>query len=589
MTTPSRRTITHLALLTLASLATYFVGLTDLGVANTQEMMRLTAAREMQACADLIVPTRFGEPYIAKPPVMYWSMIAIAELRGTRVGLFELRCTVALGGLLGVLVTYLCGRALLRDPEAPDEGVRAAWWGALGLASGVLYVRSSRMGELDILLIPGVVGAITCIALAWRHHLEHGRTKWNLVLVAALCSALAALTKGPVPTAVIGVGAYGAILADAAIRPMANSRVRAPWVGAAIGAFALSAISTPQVDSLEGALGVALFALVGGALGWGVARLTEPARARRALGALARTHPIIVLGAGFAALLWWLGAVEARVDPETLARLRAAEVDDNLRLLVPESPVNNLSFFAYGVGAASVACLIALFWIARDKPRLTTGRIVLLAWVLLGLVVFSTMGKGVARYLTPLWPATALLGGWWLVCAQRDIPRTLAGAHAWRVVPALIITLSFAINAWWYADGRGRFHPERSARALTSAMLDELDVDPRRVGAFGFVSQGLSDAFGLATHEGVRIAYWDLEASASASGRVGALDDLLDRLSNEPDGTRYWLLAARTRRLTERLDERGVRYDLLDTDALPLWVHPSSDDPVRVVVLRPRP
>ncbi|GAB4552810.1 MAG: hypothetical protein Tsb0013_15190 [Phycisphaerales bacterium] len=595
----TRRTITHLAILFVACALCYFVGLTDHGVTNTQEATRLTAAREMQARADWILPTRQGDPYIAKPPVMYWIMIASAELRGARVDLFDVRFTVALGGLLGVFATYFAGRVLLRDPYQPALAPRAAFYGALGLAGGILYARSSRIGELDILMVPTVVTAMACIGAAWRSHVEHRKTLWWAVIVATLCSMIAALTKGPIPTAVIALGGFGAIVMESVFCDLPRSKIhtRIAQILAPLAAAATLFITLPQVENVKGVFGVAVHALVAGCLAWGLVRATEPARAKRWLSAFARTHPVVIVGAGFGALWWWIASYRVvairEIGEQRMRELEQYEVQDNLRLLVPESPINNLEFLSYGLGAASIACLIALFWLARDKPRMTTGRWLCVGWLLLGLVLFSTMGKGVARYLTPLWPTVALLGGWWFACALRDIPRTAPGVRTWKVAAAGVLGISILANAWWYADGRDRFNADRSPRDFVRAMLEDDAIDPLRVGTFGFETPALDFYLGLDTHTGQQADYWAQDSKED--WRATPIERLFERLRDEPGAPPYHLIALDDTDDANRkfgdvramLDASGLAWSQTPVDGFPLWTRPPGSTPVTLITIMP--
>lgn len=591
MTSFHRRSVViDCVLLTLLCLVAYGFGLTDHGLTNTQESTRLTAALEMQQRGDLVTPTLRGEPYIAKPPVMYWGMMAIASVRDAEVGVFELRAVVAIGGWLGVLATYFVGRVLLRDDSEGNVGEHAAFWGSAALAVGVLYVRSSRIGELDILMVPSVVVAMLGVFWAWRSHVEHRRTSWPAVALAVLASMIAALTKGPVPTAVIFAGAYGAMLARAASIPIGS----AAWgvatrLGVAAGAVAVVAVAATNVESVEGSFGLVVFAIVGGVLGGAAVALIHPVRMRVWLGAFGRTHPWLVLGAGFAAVWAWLERVERDVGAERLAALKEFEIKDNLRLLVAESPINNLEFFAYGLGPASVACIIALYWIARDRPPLTRGKLIVLTWVLLGLVVFSTMGKGVARYLTPLWPATALLGGWWFVSAMRDFPRTLAGERAWRVVGALVITGAAVGQAWWYGHARDEFYAGRSPRDFIAEMRGRPAFDRDRVGTWGFETPAVDYYLGYPTWEDRHADFWVMDRAQDRGATP--VEVLIERMRAETEP--YFLLAladtrAANRKLGDiraRLREEGVPFRTTSVDAE--WTRPPDGTPLELLILNP--
>ena len=220
-----RSYVVDLTLLTLLCLIAYFPGLNIYGPANWQEAQRAIVAQDMQRLDSWLIPTVNGRPYLAKPPLMYWCTLALAQIRGATVGLVDVRLTVAIAGLLGVLGTYLCARVILDDQSpfpllaptrrrlATDAWARsAAFWSALLLAGGVLYFRSSRIGELDILLVPACVLSIGAIVHAWRTGRMHGRTHWPAIALAALGAMAAAMTKGPPGLLAIVLGGYGGVL-----------------------------------------------------------------------------------------------------------------------------------------------------------------------------------------------------------------------------------------------------------------------------------------------------------------------------------------------------------------------------------------
>lgn len=597
---PAARTrlVVHLVALLVVSIGAYCFGLTDHGLTNTQESLRLIAAREMQASGEWIVPTRLGEPYVAKPPLMYWLMIGLAEFRGEQVGLFELRAVVAMGGVLGVLATYLAGLLLMRQPpdsERADHAQDIAFWAALGLAGGVLYTRSSRIGELDILMVPAVTLAMALSARAWVLGTDHRRVWWTGIVGAAVCTVLAALTKGPIPIALIAVGVCGAAIVEAVRMP---APVRPGWRTAARIVASLAAVSTAFVSAQRVTgpsdwLGVGVFAVAAWAVGFGLVRACEPARFTRWSRSLWWTQPWIVLGAGAGALWWWLWAVQQRVGAETLDRLKADEVRENLNILLPQSPVRNLEFMAYGVGAASVAALAAIAWIVRDKPTITRSRLVVLAWMIGGLVLFSAFGKGVARYLTPLWPAIALVGAWWFVAAMWT-GLNPARARRWELVAAVVLGASIVGQAWWYGEGRDRFASERSPRDFARALLDEAHADPSRVGTYGFSTPALDLYHNLPTHDRVGVPFWTNGQARDAWARP--VRRLAGRLKAEgPTAPPYWLLAKEpTESVVQQQGDiravlalEGVPFTELPAEALPAWTRAPDHTPVRVLVLYP--
>jgi 4-amino-4-deoxy-L-arabinose transferase-like glycosyltransferase len=483
-------------LLALAALCalTYFFGLTTHGLTNWQEAQRALVARDMHARGEWLVPTINGRPYLAKPPMFYWTQLAIAKLRGGEPAEFDLRLTVALAGLAGVIATYFVARRLFRHGESPtirspdvDESSSraAALWSALFLATGILYVRSSRIGELDILLVPFVVIAVGGIAAAWRSHLERRRAALVPLVIATLAATGAVMTKGPPGFAVIAFAGYGGIALHYAFEPEPASRAKggAPAIGVALIGIAGAAVAiwrSPRIADVPGAL---LMGLLCAALAAAFLRLVEPGRLTACLRAYARTHPIAVLGIPLLFLWLWGRALAARIGADAAMALAAEEAGDNLRLFAAAAPLKNIEALSYGVGLGSLAAIGAVAWLAWARPRLRPQWFILLAWVGLGLAIFSLAGKGVARYLTPLWPGVAMLGGFFIATRLRDS----RNPGLQRLALAAGVILLGVVQGWWYAGGREQFYPERSPRAFMGELLSQsIEVDPAHLATFEF-------------------------------------------------------------------------------------------------------
>jgi 4-amino-4-deoxy-L-arabinose transferase-like glycosyltransferase len=140
--------------------------------------------REMLSRGEWVVPYLQGEPYLDKPPLLYWLVMGSYRVFGVHDWAARLIPALAVHGC--VLLTYLLGRRSL--------GERAAFWGALalGLAPGFLSV--GRLLVLDGLLALWV----TLSSFAAFEALRGQRLRWGWWLVAAGASALGILTKGPV-------------------------------------------------------------------------------------------------------------------------------------------------------------------------------------------------------------------------------------------------------------------------------------------------------------------------------------------------------------------------------------------------------
>ncbi len=140
--------------------------------------------REMLLRGEWVVPYLQGEPYLDKPPLLYWLVGSSYRLFGVHV--WAARLVPALAVHLCLLAVYFLGRR--------SVGERAAFVGALllGLTPGFL-----GMGRL--LLLDGLLTLWTTLALLTAFEAVRGpRLRWGWWLAAAAASGLGVLTKGPI-------------------------------------------------------------------------------------------------------------------------------------------------------------------------------------------------------------------------------------------------------------------------------------------------------------------------------------------------------------------------------------------------------
>src|SRR5260370_38278451 len=97
--------------------------------------------REMLARGAWMVSYLRGEPYLDKPPLMYWLVMASYRLFGEHDWSARLIPALAIQGC--ILVTYLLGRRTL--------GERAAFWGAFALCLAPGFVTVWRLLVLAVL------------------------------------------------------------------------------------------------------------------------------------------------------------------------------------------------------------------------------------------------------------------------------------------------------------------------------------------------------------------------------------------------------------------------------------------------------
>jgi hypothetical protein len=140
--------------------------------------------REMFQRGEWIVPYLQSEPYLDKPPLLYWLIEASYAVFGVKVWAARLVPALAVHGC--VLLVYLFGRR--------SVGERAAFWGALGLTLAPGWVSMGRLLLMDSLLT-----LWTTLALFSAFEAVRGeRLRWRWWLLASFACGLGVLTKGPV-------------------------------------------------------------------------------------------------------------------------------------------------------------------------------------------------------------------------------------------------------------------------------------------------------------------------------------------------------------------------------------------------------
>jgi 4-amino-4-deoxy-L-arabinose transferase-like glycosyltransferase len=145
--------------------------------------------REMLERGDWVVPHLQGQPYLDKPPLLYWLVMLSYSVFGVSEAPARLIPALAVHGT--ILLTYLLGRRIL--------GERSAFWGSLFLAVSPGFVGMGRILLLDGLLTFWITLALFATFEAVRG--ERFRVGWWYV--AAVAAGFGVLTKGPIPLLLI--------------------------------------------------------------------------------------------------------------------------------------------------------------------------------------------------------------------------------------------------------------------------------------------------------------------------------------------------------------------------------------------------
>jgi len=141
--------------------------------------------REMLARGDWVVPHLQGQPYLDKPPLLYWLVMLSYSVGGVSEAAARLVPALAVHGT--ILVVYWLGRRSL--------GERSAFWGALLLTVAPGFVGMARILTMDGLLTLWV----TLTLFATFEAIRGDRFRAGWWYLAAAAAGLGVLTKGPIP------------------------------------------------------------------------------------------------------------------------------------------------------------------------------------------------------------------------------------------------------------------------------------------------------------------------------------------------------------------------------------------------------
>jgi 4-amino-4-deoxy-L-arabinose transferase-like glycosyltransferase len=140
--------------------------------------------REMLARGEWVVPYLQGEPYLDKPPLLYWLVMGSYSVFGVHEWAARLVPALAVHGC--ILLVYGLGRRRL--------GERAALWGAVLLCLAPGFTSIGRL-----LVIDGLLAWWVCLSLlAGFEALRRSRLHRGWWLLSAGACGLGVLTKGPV-------------------------------------------------------------------------------------------------------------------------------------------------------------------------------------------------------------------------------------------------------------------------------------------------------------------------------------------------------------------------------------------------------
>ena len=173
---------TKILLILAIAYALFIHGIGDTSLWDPDEPRQAIMAREMMERGDYIHPYLNGKPYLEKPPLYPWMIIAASKIQG-KLNEFSSRLPAALSATCLMVIVYFLGRSLV-DPVG---GLLSA----LVLATSLQFFHVSREAVMDMTFALFIGLSIFLNYVALR---KDG--KW-LFFFSFLPSTLAILAKGP--------------------------------------------------------------------------------------------------------------------------------------------------------------------------------------------------------------------------------------------------------------------------------------------------------------------------------------------------------------------------------------------------------
>jgi len=430
MNTPLR----ELAAIVFVAALVFFTNLGGPRLWDRDEPRNAGCAAEMLARGDWVVPVFNGELRAHKPVLLYWLMISAYAVLG--VTEFAARFWSAALGVGTVVIVWMIGRRLV--------GEAAAGWSAVVLATTLMFTVAARAATPDSLLIfcctlamlVYVCGTFRAPAVGLQYaaavpRIPGGYFPTSLPVAAAMYAVmgLAVLAKGPVglvlPTAVIGMFLLIMRLPEPVER--STEAAGSPWRRRVVACL----------------------------------RPLAPGHFLRTCWSM---RPVTALLASLAVALPWYVWVGMRTEGQWLSgfllehnvgrALRPMEGHSGPVLYYPVAVL--IGFFPWSILA--VPLVLAVARAVRRRDPASAGLVLAVCWVGVYVGLFSLARTKLPSYVTPCYPALALLTGWLLdgwSSGLRPIARVwsrLALATLMVVGLAMLIALPLAARLFLPGD-----------------------------------------------------------------------------------------------------------------------------------------
>ena len=166
----------RLYLLLAVSAVLFSAGIRQYDLWSPDEPRFAQAAREMIQRGDYLAPHVNAQPYMEKPPLLFWLMALCSAPFGD-VNEFGARMPSVAAGVATVGLTYLLALRVLKD-------TRLALWAAIILMTNLRFWWQARFGQIDMLLTACMTAGLYAL---WRFDEERDR-RWLFLLYGAVAA-----------------------------------------------------------------------------------------------------------------------------------------------------------------------------------------------------------------------------------------------------------------------------------------------------------------------------------------------------------------------------------------------------------------
>ncbi len=379
-----KQTLAQLSLIVIIAATVMFTNLGAVRLWDRDEPRNAGCALEMMSRGDLVVPIFNDEIRPQKPVLLYWLMISAYQTFG--VNEFAARFWSAILAVGTVLATYVIGRRLMN--------AQVALFAAIILATSMMFVVAGRAATPDSLLI-----FCNCMAMMFyvigtfapkknpaqatqlRCEANYFPQNWKYIIAVYAMMGLGVLAKGPVavvlPCAIIGMS-----MLIQRLPPLDNEH----WDSR--GWFVRFAVA--------------------------IARPFHPVHVARTIW---KMRPLAAFVVVFAIAAPWYVLVGLRTEGDWLRMFfvdenfgRATSVFENHRGGIWYYPLAILvGFFPWSVFLGPT--IVGIDRQLTRRHRWSVGYSFLICWVVVQVGVFSLAQTKLPSYVTPCYPALALLTG----------------------------------------------------------------------------------------------------------------------------------------------------------------------------------